>query len=70
MSYSDTTPITPGTGPGAPGSSVAVPATSTSPGLVGEVAYAPNAIYVCTAPNKWIKLSEGVAALTGPGTWL
>jgi hypothetical protein len=38
-----------------PGQFVAVPATSTSPGIPNQVAYDATHLYICIGPSKWVR---------------
>jgi hypothetical protein len=35
---------------------VAVPTTSTSPGVVGQIAYSGDFVYICVATDTWRRL--------------
>jgi hypothetical protein len=35
---------------------VAVPTNSSSPGVVGQIAYSSDFVYICVATNTWRKL--------------
>jgi hypothetical protein len=34
---------------------VAVPTNSSSPGVVGQIAYSGDFVYICVATNSWVR---------------